>query len=890
MSFFTGSRRSTPLAAAIAAVCSQAVFAQAPPETSPQPQTSASAAPVEEVVVTGLRQSIQDAIATKRDADSIVDSISAQDIGKLPDQNVVDTLSRIPGVQISRSRGDGANFTIRGISLNNTLINGRPFIGATSDASARLDVLSSDIIDSIDVIKSPSADMLEGALGGTVNLKTKRPLDLPEMTVALRAQGQYADIADDYGFRGSVLFSDHMADDRVGVLFNAAYQYLQAEEQLFDAGNYARVNDIDGNGDGVNDPGLFRPTRLQTIRLPRPVERITLNSVFQFQPSDTLGFLFEGTYNKFEATGNPQRYQTLLTSNDVGAVADDNGTVTSARLNGVTQRPLVYQEDDESEVASFAARAEWKPGDWQIAGDLSYGRGKAPFDLGTFTVVMVPRAGRTVSADYNLLGGDIPSHSLIANFDVNDPSQYQVQSISDNSNTNDNEATAGRLDFSRPVTWGPLSSVNFGYRYEDRTFHTARRVLSASLASLVATADVDGNGIVTADEIPGIHYKYPLSRSVLSGLSGNFPQNFLGGSVDADQVRAQFGYHLPPIAPTTVSDVNIQTHAAYVKLDFESQIADFPIRGNIGTRATFTDRESSGNIDNPTGGTLPVTYAKSYSDILPSGTLIMDLSDDLLLRLAAARVVATPPLSDLAAGFTYSIVSNTGNGGNPLLDPYQATQADLSLEWYFSEGNMLAASVFTKNIESFTKITVTEETLTGFINPNGTGNVFLISRPDNGSDGEVTGFEVNYQQALSFLPAPFDGLGFQANYTYADSETPILDELTQKTLPLPLLSKNSYSLIGYYEKGAVSARLAYTFRDSYLLLVQGAALGGSRYVDDQNQLDASFSYALTDSVKLMFDAQNLLRNPEEQFDGVRERIASIRINDRRYFIGAAVTF
>jgi iron complex outermembrane recepter protein len=867
-------------------VCAQPALAQtSPAESSPQQD-----AVIEEIVVTGLRKSIQDAIATKRSADSIVDSISAQDIGKLPDQNVVDTLSRIPGVQITRSRGDGANFTIRGISLNNTLINGRPFIGATSDASPRLDVLSSDIVGSIDVIKSPSADMIEGALGGTVNMKTKRPLDLPATTVALRAQGQYADTAEDYGFRGSALMSKRFAEDRAGVLFNAAYQYLQAEEQLFDAANYARVNDIDGNGDGVNDPGLFRPTRFQTIRLPRPVERITLNSVLQFQPADTINVLLEGTYNRFDARGNPQRYQTLLNSNDAGAMADSNGTVVSGRLNGVTQRPLVYQEDDRSNVMSFAGRVEWNPGAWSIATDLSYGRGRAPFDLGTFTVVMVQRAGRTISADYNLVGTDVPSYNLNANFDVNDPSQYQVQSISDNSNTNDNEAAAGRLDFARDLTLGPVSRVGFGYRYEDRTFNTARRVLSASLGSLVAVADTNRDGIVTADEIPGIHYKYPLSRGVLSGLSGAFPENFLGGSVDAAAVRKQFGYSLPPIAPTTVSDVNIESNAGYVRVDFQGDVAGLPIRANIGTRATFTDRESAGNIDIPGGGTQPVSYRKSYTDVLPSGTLTLDLRDDLLLRLAAARVVATPPLSDLAAGFTYSIVSNTGSGGNPMLDPYKAAQADLSLEWYFGSGNLLAASVFTKDVESFTKITVTPETLTGFINPNGTGNVFLISRPDNGSDGKVSGFELNYQQSLSFLPAPLDGIGLQANYTYADSETPIVDELTQKTLPLPLLSQNSYSLIGYYEKGPLSSRLAYTFRDSYLLLVQGAALGGSRYVDDQNQLDASISYALTGSVKVLFDGQNLLRNPEIQFDGDSARVASVRINDRRYFIGASVTF
>jgi TonB-dependent receptor len=465
-----------------------------------------------------------------------------------------------------------------------------------------------------------------------------------------------------------------------------------------------------------------------------------------------------------------------------------------------------------------------------------------------------------------------------------------VQSISDNSNTNDNDAIAGRLDFARTLEWGPLDKLGFGYRYEDRSFHTARRALSASLASLVAVADADGNGIVTVDEIPGIHYRYPLKEGVLSGLSGSFPANFLGGSVDAAAVRSQFGYDLPPIVPTTISDVNQKTDAVYVRFDLSGEIAGFPVRANIGTRATFTDRESSGNIDIPGGGTQPVSYLKSYSDVLPSGTLIVDLRDDLLLRLAAARVVATPPLSDLAAGFVYSIVSNTGSGGNPLLNPYKAEQADLSLEWYFGTGNLLAASVFTKNVESFTKITVTPETLTGFINPNGTGNVFLISRPDNGSDGKVTGFELNYQQSLSFLPSPFDGFGVQANYTHADSTTPIVDELSQRTLPLPNLSKNSYSLIGYYEKGPVSTRLAYTFRDSYLLLVQGAALGGSRFVDDQNQLDASIAYALNDWIKLTFDGQNLLRNPEIQFDGDPTRVSSVRIDDRRFFLGASATF
>lgn len=861
-----------------------------PASAQDAPQQPLDDAAEGEIVVTGIRGSIAEALETKREAANILDSISAQDIGKLPDQNVVDTLSRIPGVQITRSRGEGANFTIRGISLNNTLINGRTFVGATSDSSARLDVLSSDIVASIDVIKSPSADMIEGALGGTVDLKTKRPLDLPPMTVALRAQGQYGDNIRKVGFRGSALFSTKLLDDRLGILANLAYQYLQVEQQLFDASNFTRVNDIDGNGDGVNDPNLIRPARLQVNALPRPVERVTFNSALQFKATDTLQLMVEGTYNFFNATGTPQRFQVLVNSNDVGAIANANGTVLAATLNGVTPRPLVYQEDDRSTVYALGGRAEWKHDGWEAVLDASYGRGKAPFDLGTFTAVVVPRAGRVTNVAYDLRGNnDLPSFSLTSNFDLMDPNQYQVQSISDNSNTNDNESLALRLDLGRELNLGFLSKISAGYRYEDRSFYTARRVLSRTLASLVAVADSNGDGILTPNEIPGIHYG-PLRNPVLQGLSGNLPREWLAGTVDAAAVRKQFGYDLPPIAPTTVSDVNVRGHAFYAKLDLQGDIAGMSFRGNVGARYIKTDRVSSGNIEVLNVGIRPVSYDKSYSDFLPSATLILDLTDKLVLRAAAAKVVATPPLSDLAAGFTYSIVSNTGSGGNPLLNPYKADQADISLEWYFGRANLLSASLFTKKVRSFTRLIVTEETLTGFVNPNGTGNVFRITRPENGSDGPVKGFEVNYQHALTFLPVPFDGLGVQANYTYADSKTPIVDELSGRTVPLPNLSKQSYSLIAYYEKHGLSGRVAYTWRDDYLFTVQGAALGGSRYVAASNQLDASISYSVTPSFKLTFDAQNLLKRPETMYDGAPERVVLARIDDRRFFFGGSITF
>jgi iron complex outermembrane recepter protein len=860
--------------------------AQAPAPTTP-PTTADEGS---EIVVTGIRSSIQAALQTKRDAVNIVDSINAQDIGKLPDQNVVDTLSRIPGVQITRNRGEGANFTIRGISLNTTLINGRQFIGANSDSSARLDVLSSDIVAAIDVFKSPSADQIEGALGGTVNLRTKRPLDLPSGTIALRAQGQYGDLERKVGFRGSALYSTRFAGDAAGLLLNVAYQKLETQQQRFEVANYTRVNDIDGNGDGVNDLGLIRPARLQLIRVPREVERLTMNAAFQARPTNNLELLFEGTYNRFTAKGRPAHQQILLNSNDVGARADADRTVVSGTFTGVTLRPLVFQEDDKSDVYALGGHAHWTSDALKVDLDLSYGKGKAPFDGGTFTVVFAQRAGRTVNATYDFAGGTtLPTYSLTSNFDINDLSNYQAASISDNSSFTDNSGFSGRLDFNYATLAGPVDSVDFGYRYEDRTFSTARRVSTITLAQMVAIADRDANGVLTPNEIPGITYTGPLGRGVFPGVSGAVPRNFTSGTINAEAVRQQFGYTLPPVSATTVSEVTQKTHALFAKLNLEGALLGMNFRGNVGSRFAWTDRVSRGNI--VLGATTqPAAFAKTYFDVLPSATLVFDVKDDVILRLSAARVVATPPLSDLAAGFTISVVGNTGAGGNPLLDPYRADQADASLEWYFAPSSLLSGSVFYKKVNSFTQITITPETIPGFVNPNGTGNVFQVSRPRNAGNGEVYGFEINYQHALTFLPAPLDGLGVQANYTYAKSKTPTIDELTGAVLPLPNLSKHSYSLIGYYEKGPVSARLAYTSRSAYLIAVQGAALGGSRFVDNQNQLDASISFAVTPQLKVTLDGQNLLRRPERRYDGVVSRTNALLLDDRRFFFGASMTF
>ncbi|WP_448659112.1 TonB-dependent receptor [Sphingomonas sp. CJ99] len=863
---------------------------QVPVAAQEAPQGEPAAQPAEEgdIVIVGLRRSIAEAIETKRNAVAIVDSISAQDIGKLPDQNVVETLSRVPGVQITRRNGDGQNFTIRGISLNTVLVNDRPYVGPTPDSSAALDVLSPDIIAAIDVFKSPTADQIEGGLGGTVNLRTKRPLDLPSGTIAIRAQGQYADIADNYGYRGSALFSTRLFDDRVGVLLNAAFQRIFNEQQTQELSNYVLTNGVDGNGDGANDPGLYRPARFAMIRLPRRADRLTVNGAVQYRPTDTIEVNVEATYNQFDAYADAQRFQTLLNDNDVGARSGTGNTITSGRFTGITQRPLVYYEQDRSELYVIGGNVVWQADGWRLSADGSISSGTSPVTGNSATPIVVPRAGRTVDVTYDLLSNnDVPSYTLTGNFDVNDPANYQLSGVVDGYNTIDNDAKSARIDLNRDLG-GLIKGIAVGYRYEDRGFNTERYDAPLTLPAAVAAADANGDGLVTANEIPGLTYTGLGKTNLLEGLSGLFPNNFLGGRIDLEAMRRGFRYQ-PQRSVGQSNSVDQRTHAVYGRVDLDGQLAGIGIRGNAGVRWISTQREALGFTANPAGGFLPIRYERSYDEFLPSATLILSLREDLLLRIAGARVLATPPLSDLAPGVNVNIVNLTGTGGNPLLNPYQADQADVSLEWYFGRANLLAVTAFTKSVKSFTSLVSSEEAITGFINPNGTGNTFLITRPQNGEDGSVRGVELNYQHQLTFLPAPFDGLGVQANYTYADSDTPIIDPLTRDTLPLPLLSRHSFSLIGYYEKGPVTARLAYTQRSGYLLNVQSVGAGGSRYVDDQNQLDGSFQFDIGRGLRLTFDAQNLLKRPEIRYDGIEERRVTTILDDRRYFLGLAAT-
>lgn len=885
-----------PLALTYAAQTSFAAAAQPNGAIEPQGGAQTASEPVqdsggEDIVVTGIRRSLQESINAKREAQSIVDVITAQDIGKMPDQNVAEAMSRVTGVQISRREGDGSNFTIRGISQNRLEINGRNYIGPGNGGNAALESVSPEILSSIVVIKSPTADMPEGALGATVDLRTKRPLDLEDFVVAGRLQGAYADQADHVGYRGSAMVSKNFGD-RFGILASAAYSDTRTLGYSFDAGGWTRTDQIDGDGDGVDDPGLYRPNRFMARIFDRAEQRLTLNGTAQWRPTDTLEVILDATYNHLKRQRNSVNYQVLFNNNDTDAVINEDGTVVAGTFSGVTVRPLIYDEPTDLKSTLLGGSVKWENDRARVKFDMSYAHGKGS-DGGpgaSFAYVVVPRSGNVANASYDFRAGNpVPDLSIDANFNPNDPAQYQLLSVFDYDAVTENTGYDGRLDWEYKTEWGILSSVEAGMRYERVELLAADPQNLPVAASLLAAGDANGDGILTVDELPGLSYGANYG-AFFPGSDGAFPRDLLGGTLDKWAARDGLGLATPnpydttiTVGPTSIKDVKQDTLGAYVKGNFEGEMGGLRYSGNAGVRYVSTARATKGFLS----PTLTTVIKADFGYWLPSANLSIDFNDDLTLRLAGAKVVARPGLNQVSASFVPNTVNMTGSRGNPNLRPFEATQYDATLEWYFAPSSSLTGAVFYKKVDSFTVNTVTQEFIPGFSERFG---LFDISQPQNGEDGDIKGFELAYQHAFRFLPAPFDNLGIQANYTYVDSSTPLIDAITGERLPLPGLSRDSYTLVGYYEDDIFSVRAAYTYRSEYLGSVGGAGSGGNNYVAGRGQLDASAQINLTKNLRLTFEGINLTKAIDRQYLGEPNRVTFTAREDRRIFFGAAVNF
>lgn len=813
-----------------------------------------------QIVVRGYAASLSSALAEKRQATNVIDVVKAEDIGKFPAQNIAEALQRVPGVSIVRDRGEGVFVRVRGLAANFQVVtlNGRtaPVNENVRDSGQsgrqfRFDTLPSELMSEVQVVKSPRADLAEGGIGGIINLKTLRPLDLGKPVFAASATASSPRLADAVDPRLSAMASWSNPDRTFGALIAAVYDERTTRQDRVTGVSWADGR-IDSNGDGVLDgntilvPQSTRPTLERENR-----DRIGLNGAIQWRPDDHFELNIDGLWSRLNVNYDELTYSSDFSTTTARAIVPgtaviQNGVLTAATVTTSTQ---IGRETSKLSYKNWlvGGNAKWKSNGWTIAADGSYGEAYSNTPTPIYRTRLLGPVGQ-VAFDFGNVGDRLPNLNFLT-ADLNQPGTLPGRRIEYRVNDSLDRQRAGQLDVSKDMD-GVIRRISAGAKYEkrDRTYN--RR-------------DINFTSGIAGRTFDGSYFEpFPVD-DFLSGVGGTLPRSWL--MPDPERfLSAATGTQALLDAPLTRSDlrnsykIDEKVLSGYGMMEFGFPLGPVNIRGDAGVRYAHTRQTSSGYADNGTVA-LPVSFERNYGNALPSVNIVAEFTPKLQMHLAASKVITRPSLSDLAPRLTVN--SNptilTAVGGNPELRPFEAWQYDATAEWYFAPGSALIGGAFYKDITTF----VFQQTSAFNID----GQTYRLTAPQNGGNAYVAGVEIAYQQMFKMLPAPFDGLGFQANYTHTTSRgTYAMTDGSTFRDALTDVAKDSFNVTAFYEKGPIGARLSYSWRGDVLRDVGGAGLA-SNNDSAFGSLDFDVSYKLTKNITLVVQGINVAGGRQWQY-------------------------
>ncbi|WP_250459370.1 TonB-dependent receptor [Microbulbifer litoralis] len=815
---------------------------------------------MEQIVVTGsYSKSLQSAIDAKRNADSVVDAIVAEDIGEFPAQNIAEALQRVTGVTITRDRGEGVYVRVRGLGANFqvTTLNGRTMAVNENVRTSgqfgrqfRFDTLPAELVSGVEVIKSPTADMDAGAIGGTVNVRTFRPLDLPASTFNVSAQQNRSELAGENNPRLSGLASWKNDDDTFGMLVSGAYAERSARQDRALNFGWTEIEDgIDTDGDGAADtgsvitPGGVRPTLELEER-----ERTGLSTALQWRPNDSLDVNFDLLY-----TDQDVHYDEFTYSADYGtslvpgsAVIRDGAVVGGTTTDGSVQ---IGRESSgiHDENLSMGLNVDWAIGSWDLSADLF----RSTADSEDADPIRRTRFRQTSGIEFDFLfpradGNSVPDIQY-NNVDLNNPADWPGRRLEWRTIRAEDVEESFQFDATREINVLAFNEFSTGFKLRERSRDYFRR-------DLRLYEGIEGE-LFDESYFTG----FPVD-DFLGDADGTLPQVWL--VPDESAFWSDYPSAEDLAAPPTDGDlrnsyrIEETINSAYAMANLDAMLADIPVRGNIGVRVSRTEQTSAGHAETDNGAT-PVSFTSDYTDVLPSANFALDLRDDLVSRVSAAKVITRPDLQDMAPRMTFNSGDIlTATGGNPNLEPFEAWQYDATLEWYPQDGTALTAGLFYKDISTFIQ--------TQMLDLEFNGQTYRLTSKVNGSNAEVSGFELAYQQVFNTLPAPFDGLGLQANYTYTDTSAVYVDGDERIEGPLENVAENSYNLTAFYEQGPFGIRFSYSWRDDVLNQIGTNSLADENKADF-GSLDFSASYDVTEEISVFAQGINLTNEIQQEF-------------------------
>jgi TonB-dependent receptor len=937
-------------------------------------QDSTADEQVEEIVVTGQRASIQSAQDVKKNSSVVVDSIVAEDIGKLPDRSVTEALQRVPGVSVGRytnndaehPAAEGSGVAIRGLTQVRAELNGRDVFSAANGRGLSFEDVPAELMYAVDTYKSPSADMIEGGLGGTVNLRTRMPFDADGQLISLSTKANYGDQIKETNGEYSGLYSNRWETGagEFGVLVNASTSDLSARsDQVYTRPYLPRV--IDGESVWVSKGVDWRRNDHESTR-----EGGYL--ALQWAPNDDTELYFTVFRSKHDTTYDENAFflegangdQALVPTADDDWVYDENGALQSGTATvanpaqwGLDFGTSTRWANNISQTTDYSTGIKWSPDDkWKFSADFQLVDSELTVDDYTLGLKVIPQ-----EAILSGMGTTTPSILIEPSY-MADYKNYSLGQEMTHFERNNAESKTARFDAEYDFDGAVIKSVKVGMRYSEKTADNINTGYDWN-TRYATWFGFDKNSLpkVTADQaadyltlysfenfqrgdvdVPAAGYLYSAAatrdfRATTDAVNAGCPNESFSWACN-DIVYPDWNRLDNPIYRNTQDETTV---AAYFMANYGFDDLAMPIDGNIGVRVVQADNIAHGHlvinrITTPSGAVVvegsssDYDAKNNYTNVLPSFNLRMRATDDLFIRFAASKAIWAPSFADMQARMTVSgSVNNDGKllfslnqDTNPYLEPMKANQFDLSAEWYFDEnGGMAHVAVFKKKVEDFFRRGQSGFAVEG---ADGQAVVGTATWLANIGSGDINGAEIGVSKFFDSLPAPFDGLGIQANYTFIDSEAKIplinqpiggdthagaspldTDRSIYGQMPVDQLSKNAYNIVGMYEKDGFSARLAYSWRSKYLITWGGNGFdpdfndgkGGKArlpvYNDDYGQLDASVSYTFLENYTVTAEASNLL---QEKTVGIIDQNAAgdhaaySYAQDARFAVGVRAKF
>lgn len=892
--------------------------AQTAKETEETSAAEDETARLEAIVVTGIRRGIEDAIENKQTATSIVESIAAEDIGKLPDQSIAESIARLPGVSAQRVAGRAQVISVRGLSPDfaTTLLNGRELVSTGDNRGVEFDQYPSELMSGVTLYKTPDSGLIGQGLSGTMDMRTVRPLDFGQSVAAFGGRWQHNSLgsaanADGDGARLNASYVGQSADGRFGFAFGVSYADTPIQENQ--VGLYEPWRAVGDNWRPGVPAGTFYSDGIKALRRTGYNERTGAMATLQWHGGDTwrstLDLFFstaeqEDTANQFEVHigdynggfGRLQVTNPLINANGtfIGGVAENTYPLVRGMYNRREDEIRAFGWTNEFTLGEvlFTADVNWSKADREeISLENNTQRRNPTPQLDAITLAF---RGNGFSQLTPGLGYSDPADLFLDNT-IYGSGYGKTPSVED-------ELTGLKLAATIPVegTDGWFSSYDLGINHAHREKAKRQPEGVIELGSQGPTAI-------------GSEFQYGLVDLSFAGV-GFIPAWNVPGVV-ANYMRFNPRDDLNYLIPKAW-DVDEKIATAWFRANIDTAWGDVPVQGNVGVQVQHVDQSSQANYwdsTRPAGQNVqPLDAGKRYTDVLPSLNLSFSIAENQLLRVAAARQVARPRVDQLRASLEFGVNTATGEpgggGGNPLLDPWRANALDLSWERYFEGGKgYVAAALFYKDLRSYIYTQTRsgydfQDLLVGYVPPPGTPPVQRygnFTAPYNGAGGTLQGLELTASVPLELVSESLQGFGIVASASFNHSSIKIRDPESASSvgsgdISLPGLSDRVFNLTAYYQRGGFEARVSQRRRSDFIGEI-GNFDGNRtlRYVVGENITDAQLSYAFGggwQGLTLLLQASNLTNEAYRTYAGSRDRPLEYVQWGRTYLLGLNYKF